>query len=260
MAAKTHSWEVSAQIPIERAYHTATLVPGLQPYLLAIGGRNGSDYLNSIEEYDVGLEYQRGWQSTITNYPAVTPISAGMNLTGTLFRDITEADGGNNCHVVSNDHPIISLVRVGGGNWQGNGGGEIMYVPSSHFWDETHTNIDLPDTPSGYYRLWSIVNGIPCKWYEKCFEVEETQSSNLKPQVSVYPNPATSAGVEFNFSTYSPQSLTLKIYDIAGKLIKEIQQVHTSKLKMNGLKPGIYFYRAIYNKDSQSLGKFIIVK
>jgi hypothetical protein len=262
----THEWKVTASLTTKRAYHSSVLIPYLKPYIYTIGGFDGTSYLNSIEEYDVGLGYQAIWQSTITNYPSITPISPTMNITGTLFRGVSEADGGNYCHVASNDHPIISLVRVGGGNWQGNGGGEIMNMPNSTFWDTTHTNVSLSMSDfQGYYRLWSIVNGIPCKWYKECQPtgIEEKSLDLQIKDLMVYPNPATSkGGVEFYFSAYSPQPLTLKIYDCAGKLIKEIQHTdtgRTSKIKLNGLKPGIYFYRAIY-KDSQSLGKFIIVK
>jgi hypothetical protein len=212
-----------------------------------MGGRNNTEWLNSVEEYDVGLEYRPEWQSTITNFPSVTHISDSMQIEGTLFRGVSEADGGNHCHIISNDHPIISLVRVGGGNWQGNGGGELMYMPLSSYWDETHTNVHLPaDAGSGHYRLWSIVNGIPCKWYGECAGVEDSQQSTVhSPQCLVFPNPSISGGgVHFclELSTVDRGLSTVSIYDLAGRVIRSVP-IHNSQFTVDGLKPGIYFYK-----------------
>ena len=266
-----------------RAYHSSVLITDTMPFILAIGGKSGASYLNSIEEYDVGLGYRSIWQSTITNYPAVTTITGGMNIQGTLFRGVSEADGGNYCHITSNDHPIISLVRVGGGNWQGNGGGEIMYMPLSSDWDETHTKVHPEITDfHGYYRLWSIVNGIPCKWYEECpAGIEESPQSTVhSPQLRVYPNPATTkTGVRFTvhssqFTDKNRQPSTvncqLKIYDLSGRLVRSLT-IHDSQLTINEVtwdrrdsqgrkvKSGVYFYSVKY-KDSENKGKFVILK
>jgi hypothetical protein len=218
--------ETTATLNPARAYHSSVLVPDEKPYVIVIGGTNGT-YLNSIQEYDVGLEYRDIWQSTITSHPSVTQISDPMPITGMLFRGVSEADAGSHCHIVSNDHPIISLVRVGGGNWQGNGGGDIMYMPLSSSWNDVHTNVHPPDSlPDGHYRLWSIVNGIPCKWYKGCVGVEDSQQSTVySPQFSVFPNPSISnAGVSFGFkpSTVDHGPLTLDIYDLGGRLVRTL--------------------------------------
>jgi hypothetical protein len=245
-----HQWkeDTTATLATPRAYHSSVLIPDTMPFVLAIGGTNGS-YLNSIEEHDVGLEYISIWQSTITNYPSVTHISDSMHIEGTLFRDITEADGGNYGHIASNDHPIISLVRIGGGNWQGNGGGELLHMPLSSSWNETHTTVSTKVGDfKGYYRLWSIVNGIPCKWYKECASsgVEESSQSAVHGlQSTVFPNPATSgSGVHFRFglSTMKHGPSTLTIYDLSGRLVKSLP-IHHSPFTIHGLGTGIYFYR-----------------
>jgi hypothetical protein len=245
-----HQWkdDTSALLSSPRAYHSSVLIPDTMPFVLAIGGTDGS-YLNSIEEYDVGLGYRSIWQSTITNHPSMIHISDSMHIDGTLFRGVSEADGGNYCHVSSNDHPIISYVRVGGGNWQGNGGGEILHMPLSSSWDTAHTDVhpEIGDF-QGYYRLWSIVNGIPCKWYGPCTPsgVEESSQSTVhSPQSTVFPNPATSgSGVHFRFllSTMDHGPSTLTIYDLVGRLVRSCP-IDNSQLKIHGLSAGIYFYR-----------------
>jgi hypothetical protein len=271
----THAWKVTAPLASPRYCHTSVLIPDDQPYVLSMGGIGSAGWLNSVEEYDVGLKYRPEWQSTITNFPSVTHISDSMQIEGTLFRGVSEADGGNHCHTVSNDHPIISFVRVGGGNWQGNGGGELMYIPLSSYWDETHTHVHLPaDAGSGYYRLWSIVNGIPCKWYAGCAGVEEhdkTESQKLKAEtISVYPNPSTSgSGVRFHLelSTVDRGLSTISIYDLGGRLVRSLS-IHHSPFTIHQLKPGIYFYRIesfdchseLVSESGVTTGKFTIVE
>jgi hypothetical protein len=227
-----HEWKEVAPLVTGRGYHSSVLIPDIHPYILVVGGNDGA-YIDAIEEYDVGLGYLNSWHSTITNYPSVTHVSGSMNIEGRLFRGVSEADGGNHCHAMSNDHPIISLVRIGGGNWQGNGGGEIMYVPSSHEWDETHTNVDLSDTASGFFRLWSIVNGIPCRWYDECLGVENSPQSTVhSPQLTIFPNPSTSdAGVSFGFklSTMDGRPLTLSIYDLSGRVVRSFNLCNLGK-------------------------------
>jgi N-acetylneuraminic acid mutarotase len=264
----THVWKVTSSLATGRGYHSSVLIPDAKPYILAVGGNNGA-YLSSIEEYDVGLGYRSIWQSTITNYPSITHISPSMEIEGTLFRGVSEADGGNHCHVASSDHPIISLVRIGGGNWQGNGGGVILHMPSSSSWDESHTTVapTIADF-QGYYRLWSIANGIPSKWYEGCVGVEEKEQSTVhSPQSMVFPNPSTAgAGVHFRFglSTMDRRPSTLTICDLTGRLVRSPQVTKSrdqgvSEITIQGLRPGIYFYR-MKCQGSEFKGKFIVAE
>lgn len=236
-----HQWKtVASPMATNRAYHGSVLIPIDKPYILAIGGNNGS-FLSSIERFDIGLGYLDTWQSVIGNYPAVTQISSNMDIRGYLFRGVSEADGGNHCHVSSNDHPIISLVRIGGGNWQGNGGGEILTMPNSIRWDTARTVV----TPTisdfqGYYRLWSIVNGIPCKWYKDCGAGVEEKNSELKKQgLKAYPNPF------YACTKISGSNEELKVYDLGGRTIGITKDGlwNGKDLKGKEVRAGIYFVR-----------------
>ncbi|MBI4722493.1 MAG: hypothetical protein HY769_05780 [Candidatus Stahlbacteria bacterium] len=245
----THSWKVTTPLTTARAYHSSVLIPDTMPFVLAIGGNNGG-YLNSVEEYDVRLGYRSEWQSTITNYQAITSISTPMNIEGTLFRGVSEADGGNYCHIMSNDHPLISLVRIGGGNWQGNGGGEIMYIPLSSSWDALHTDINPPaDYANGYYRLWAIVNGIPTKWYKECSpsgvsESKEVRVKSLELRI---------VRDEIKFYTSERGAVNLRMYNICGRLENELLNgvieggYHIVKLP--AMRNGIYFVRLVCNTE-----------
>ncbi|MBI4722528.1 MAG: T9SS type A sorting domain-containing protein [Candidatus Stahlbacteria bacterium] len=251
-----HRWKVTASMGNGRGYQGSVLIPSIKPYVYMMTGYNGS-YPTAIQKYDVGLDYREEWQSVITNRPSIGFIFPTMNITGELFRDATEADGGNYCHISSNDHPIISLVRVGSGNWQSNGGGEIMHTPHSTSWSETHTNV----TPTisniqGYYKLWSIVNGIPCKWYKECVDVEENgKQGYFMP--SVFPNPSMGS-VMFKLGNVKVNT-NITIYDCAGRIVRSITTIPgTNEVKLSGLKTGIYFYR-IENNISTEKGKFVVL-
>ncbi|MDD2889277.1 MAG: kelch repeat-containing protein [bacterium] len=252
-----HNWKITAQLPTARAYQSSVLVTDLQPYILVIGGKNTS-YVGAIEEYDVGLSYDRNWQPTITSSPSVTHVTSPMTINGTLFRGVSEADGGNYCHITSNDHPIVSIVRIGGGNWQSNGGGDMLYTPNSSLWSETSTTINPPvGFADGYYRLWVIANGIPSKWYEGCAtgteEKSNPQSKIQNPQLEISPNPFTSttvisySGISYlrnnsnNNSTKGTvgKQANIKIYDISGKLLEEVKD----NIIGENLKAGIYFVK-----------------
>ncbi|MBI4722527.1 MAG: T9SS type A sorting domain-containing protein [Candidatus Stahlbacteria bacterium] len=250
-----HSWKVHTTFG-GRAYHASVLIPSDKPYIVAIGGYNGG-YLNNIQEYDVGLDYQQAWQSTITSHKAVTSISDPMTVAGTLFRGVSEADGGNYSHIVSSDHPIMSLVRAGGGNWQGNGGGDLMYMPYSDNWNATGTIIHPSSPAQGYYKIWAIVNGIPTKWYGDCVNVEEENSKQGYFVPTVFPSPSMGS-VMFNLGNIKGNT-NITIYDCTGRIVRSITATPgTNEVKLSELKTGIYFYR-IENRTDACKGKFVVL-
>ncbi|MDD5530546.1 MAG: kelch repeat-containing protein [bacterium] len=260
-----HQWKtIPSPMATNRAYHGSVLIPIDKPYILAIGGNNGS-FVGSIESFDIGLGYLDTWQSTIGNFPAVTTINSTMDINGNLFRGISEADGGNHCHVSSNDHPIISLVRVGGGNWQGNGGGEILTMPNSSSWSETRTIVHpVISDFQGYYRLWSIVNGIPCKWYKDCGAAIEENKNYKSSGIKIYPNPGIK---EIKFALNNKvANLSVDIYDLSGRTIKSLNGKEMNTLIWDGkdtngkkVSAGMYFYNVRGDGINQK-GKFVMLK
>ena len=291
-ATNIHKWKVTGSFNQARTYHSSVLIPDSMPFVLAIGGKGGvSGWLNSIEEFDLGLGYRSDWQSTITNYKPISHIS-GSNIKGTLFRGVSEADGGNYCHIASSDHPIMSFIRVGGGNWQGNGGGALMYIPRSTSWSDTHTVVQLPSMPAGYYRLWAITNGIPTNWYKLCpAGTEEKTGTKHKAtgiSVAVYPNPAIREShivfsISHNDSRFTTHDSRLTIHDISGRLVRSLPitehrtpntEITWDRKGSEGrkVKSGIYFYHIhkagfdkskpcnAKDKDFECRGKFVILK
>ncbi|MFA5033905.1 MAG: kelch repeat-containing protein [bacterium] len=268
----TNAWSNTGTFGPGRSCHSTVLVPYTKPFVYAIGGTSGSTALSSIDRFDFGLGYESNWQSTINSHYSIIPISSTMNIKGSLFRDITEADGGNHCHTASTDHPIISLVRIGGGNFQSNGGGDIITMPLSSYWDTANTTVHPKVSDfAGYYRLWSIVNGIPCKWWAECAGVEENTDKTLNEDtdIKVFPIPATTSGINFQLTKKTLNPVNLYIYDLSGSLVKSILFATPGTVNTicwNGrnndgkkVQTGIYFY-SVNGEGFAHKGKFIIVK
>ncbi|MFA5032998.1 MAG: kelch repeat-containing protein [bacterium] len=256
----TNEWTNTGTLTSGRSYFSTILVPGEKPFVYAIGGIGSSNVLSSIERFDFGLGYEFTWQSSIYNYNPITAISSTMAIEGSLFRDITEADGGNHCHVSNTDHPIISLVRIGGGNFQGNGGGDIITMPSSSYWDTANTIVHPQVSDfAGYYRLWSIVNGIPCKWYEPKMAVEEPSISDFglgNADLKIIKE-------KIYLDVPKAMQAELKIYDLCGRLQSTVYNGIFSKgdytFTPNIKKSGVYFVRLTAGNYKQTK-KLVLVK
>jgi N-acetylneuraminic acid mutarotase len=255
-----HKWKFSAELEVARAYHASVLIPTDRPYVFSIGGETNGPVNNRIDWWDVGLGYRKEWQSTINSHPSITEISSPMYIRGNLFRGVSEADGGNYCHIVSSDHPIMTLLRIGGGNWQGNGGGNVLYMPLSDSWSDKHTNIYPPVNLDGYYRIWAVVNGIPTKWYEECrIKIEEeTEETNLGIIYELFPNPSLNGSIKLKIRNVK-ERMVIKIYDCTGRIAQRIvNNIGNKEIKIGNLRSGIYFYR-IEGKTFTKKGKFIVL-
>lgn len=146
-------------------------------------------------------------------------------------------------------------------------------MPLSSSWSETHTIVHPTiDSIQGYYALWSIVNGIPCKWYEECMPGEEQQTVPIyldKPQIMVYPNPSTGT-VYIKFTTQVEG--VISIYDCSGRLVKchsersEESGSGSKEIVLSELKSGVYFYSfssvptSRDNRKFNEKGKFIVFR
>jgi len=93
----------------------------------------------------------------------------------------------------------------------------------------------------GSYLLKTDENG--------CVGVNEDDNDNLLQVIRVFPNPSRG---QIYFQTDSPNPIELKIYDITGRLVKEVMV--EKKMRID-LPNGIYFWQA----ENQQ-GKIIVVK
>jgi YVTN family beta-propeller protein len=159
------------------------------------------------------------------------------------------------------------------------GGNTISVINGSTF--EVIQTLPVGDTPSfiavdeSTQSVYVTCSGDGTVWVlEWCVGVEDSQQSTVhSPQFSVLPNPSTSdAGVSFNFklSTVDSGPWTLTIYDIAGKMVKNIANGkresgnYNVNWKAGNLPAGIYFAKLQgYQTDGRNFNeirKFILAK
>jgi N-acetylneuraminic acid mutarotase len=137
-----------------RTRHTATLLPNGK--VLVVGGDRGQITPDpSAELYDTGLGYQSGWQPVLTS--ATSPVTRyqPITLTGSGFRGISEASGGNSVQNASTGYPLVQLLSLS--NEQ-----TLFMQPETGSWSDTFfKSMPLANFPIGHALLTVFANGIP---------------------------------------------------------------------------------------------------
>lgn len=94
-------------------------------------------------------------------------------------------------------------------------------------------------------EIWDYLNDLSCD----PLGVEKNNSG----QISIYPNPATG-----NVTIQSEQSVSsIVLFDINGKIVKEIILNGATKTELNGLEQGIYFMDITFTDNSQTKAKIL---
>lgn len=138
------------------------------------------------------------------------------------------------------------VISSGGGNASGSGGSASYSVGQVVFSYQTGTNGSLSEGVQQPYEIW-IMDGL-----------EDFTGINLGYRA--YPNPAKDfILLKVDNDNIPVSSLTLFIYDINGKLIKnqKINDIETI-IYMENLKPAIYFLKVI--QDGKEVKTFKIIK
>lgn len=104
----TGTWSVTDTPAAARQTHTATLLPSGQ--VLVAGGAIGGYPNASAELYDVGLGFSGALQPQISS--ASFTAAGGLALTGSGFRGISSASGGNGGQDSPTNYPVVHLRRL----------------------------------------------------------------------------------------------------------------------------------------------------
>ncbi|MHA7628950.1 Ig-like domain-containing protein [Corallococcus sp. M7] len=135
-----------SSLVLPRSGHAATLLPDGQ--VLVTGGANADGSLDTAEMYDdTGAPY--AWRPAF-QAPDSRP-GASIQLTGTGFRGVSEASGGNTQSSPTNV-PLLGLMAVEGG---------ALTRMSRGNYSDTSVTATVPAVPAGYYFLTVITNGSP---------------------------------------------------------------------------------------------------
>src|SRR5439155_1675208 len=158
----TGSWSSTGSLGTGRDFHTATLLPSGE--VLVAAGQSISGFLSGAELYDPGLGFDPSWQPLLTRVsPSILPDRRVLLASGSHFRGISEASGGNGAQNSSSNYPMVQLLSLA------NEQTIFLPVDAERGWSDTaftSTPITLMTTsssgfPIGYALVTVFTNGIP---------------------------------------------------------------------------------------------------
>lgn len=139
---------------------------------------------------------------------------------------------------------------------------ESGFAPYSHTWTP---NYNISDTTSSYVDVWpeetqqyqaTVTDSFGCTYTLPVWTVQVLPTSivNLTDnELNIYPNP-TNGILNFEFENVL-QNLTIKLFDLSGKLIIE-EPIQNNTLNLNKISKGIYTLQLLdENKKVISFGK-----
>ena len=95
--------------------HASTTTATLLPYgkvLVAGAGTIGNE-LSGAELYDPGLGFDPAWQPLLTTVsPSILPDGSALTASGSRFKGISEASGGNGFQNSSSNYPLVQLLSL----------------------------------------------------------------------------------------------------------------------------------------------------
>jgi Galactose oxidase, central domain/Kelch motif len=157
------TWVATGSLGTARFAHTATLLPSGK--VLIAGGQNASgNSLTSAELYDPGFGFDPNWQPLLTRVSP--PILSNGNVlvaSGSRFKGISQASGGNGSQDSSSNYPLIQLLSLGSEQTL------FLGVNAALGWSDisfTSTPVTLMTNsssgfPVGYALVTVFTNGVP---------------------------------------------------------------------------------------------------
>ncbi|MBX7211791.1 MAG: choice-of-anchor D domain-containing protein [Verrucomicrobiaceae bacterium] len=148
----TGTWTATASLGTARAGPTCTLLPNGK--ILAAGGSTSiPSSLASAELFDPGLGYTVAVQPVISS----ASFAAGkLTLTGTGFRGVSSASGGNGSQDSPTNYPVVQLRRLDNGQCV-----FLQSDPTTSVSATAFTSVLVTTLPQGYALATVHANGIP---------------------------------------------------------------------------------------------------
>jgi hypothetical protein len=148
------TWTTTGSMTTNRYMHTATLLANGK--VLVAGGYDdiyGGIFLSGAELYDVGLGFNAAWQPQIATFTCPLATNSCLTLTGSGFRGISEASGGNGCQDSAADYPVVQLRRLDNE--------QTLFLLCTNWQTNSFTSAPVTDLPAGWVMATMFVNGIP---------------------------------------------------------------------------------------------------
>jgi N-acetylneuraminic acid mutarotase len=145
-------WTVTGTLNTERGAGPKTTLLANGKVLIAGGADRNSHDLSSAELYDVGLGFSNSWQPQITSLSSPLNLGSSLVITGSQFRGISGASGGNTQDSPS-DHPVVQL--------RGIESGQTLFLLATNWSTNSVTSATVTNFPPGWALVTVFVNGIP---------------------------------------------------------------------------------------------------
>jgi hypothetical protein len=154
-------WMATVGMNRPRTDFSVTLLPTGK--VLAAGGFDGGA-VNDAELYDQGLGFDSNWQPLLTTVsPSILQSGNSLTASGSRFKGISEASGGNGAQNSSSNYPLVQLLSLTNEQML------FLFTDPTMGWSDTSftsTPITLMTTsssgfPIGYALVTVFTNGIP---------------------------------------------------------------------------------------------------
>lgn len=146
----TRKWSNTLDLNTERYEHTATLLANGK--VLVTGGLSNSGENKNAELFDIGLGFDPGRQPSLDSATSLVGLNTKMTASGTRFRNVSEASGGNHFNSASN-YPLLQLTSLSNEQTK-----TISSITSS---DTSFTSAPVTDLHPGLALATIFTNGIP---------------------------------------------------------------------------------------------------
>jgi N-acetylneuraminic acid mutarotase len=147
----TGVWKTTGYPGTKRESHSATMLPNGR--VLAVGGSGTSGTLSSAETYHLDLDLNAASKSSITFATLALVNGNSLTLSGSNFRGIYEASGGNGSQNSSSNFPVVQLRALDSG---------LTAVMQAASWSPINfVSTAVTGLPEGYAMVTVFVNGIP---------------------------------------------------------------------------------------------------
>jgi hypothetical protein len=143
-------WRLTGAMSTARYGVSATLLPDGR--VLVAGGSNTNGALAGAELYDAGLGFNPLWRPQLVTVASPLALGSSLSLTGSGFRGISEASGGN-AQDSPADYPLVQLRHVDSGR--------TVFLQSTNWSANSFASAPLTGFPPGYAFATVFVNGIP---------------------------------------------------------------------------------------------------
>jgi hypothetical protein len=148
----TGSWVASAPLHYPRYTHTATLLPNGLTFIAGGVGTNALD-LATNELFDVNLGFSNSWRPQIDASSSPVILGGGLSVSGSNYRGLSEASGGNGTREAATDFPVMQLRSIESG--------QTLFLSCGGWSTQTFAGRSILSFPPGYALVTAFVNGIP---------------------------------------------------------------------------------------------------